>query len=89
MNLINKAYFENGRLSRVIGFEFNLDKPYDSPVYTVGETAAYSRIGELEDKVENLTLKGQVYTGVRVYLRFGNVLFSLFLQFPFGSGYKS
>lgn len=63
VNLINKAYFENGRLSRVIGFEFNLDKPYDSPVYTVGETAAYSRIGELEDKVENLTLKGQVYTG--------------------------
>lgn len=63
VNLINKAYFENGRQSRVIGFEFNLDKPYDSPVYTVGETAAYSRIGELEDKVENLTLKGQVYTG--------------------------
>lgn len=63
VNLINKAYFENGRLSRVIGFELNLDKPYDSPVYTVGETAAYSRIGELEDKVENLTLKGQVYTG--------------------------
>lgn len=63
VNLINKAYFENGRLSRVIGFEFNLDKPYDSPVYTVGETAAYSRIGELEDKVENLTLKGRVYTG--------------------------
>jgi len=63
VNLINKAYFENGRQSRVIGFEYNLDKPYDSPVYTVGETAAYSRIGELEDKVENLTLKGQVYTG--------------------------
>ncbi|WP_025726602.1 hypothetical protein [Bacteroides sp. 14(A)] len=37
VNLINKAYFENGRLSRVIGFEFNLDKPYDSPVYTVGK----------------------------------------------------
>lgn len=63
VNLINKAYFENGRLSRVIGFEFSLDKPYDSPLYIVGETAAYSRIGELEDKVENLTLKGQVYTG--------------------------
>ena len=63
VNLINKAYFENGRQSRVIGFEFNLDLAYDSPIYTVGETAAYSRIGELEDKVENLTLKGQVYTG--------------------------
>ena len=28
-----------------------------------GETAAYSRIGELEEKVESLTLKGQTYTG--------------------------
>ena len=63
VNLINKAYFENGRQSRIIGFEFNLDYSFDSPVYTVGETAAYSRIGELEEKVESLTLKGQTYTG--------------------------
>ncbi|WP_288259786.1 hypothetical protein, partial [uncultured Bacteroides sp.] len=56
-------YFENGRQSRVIGFEFNLDYSFDSPVYTVGETTAYSRIGELEEKVESLTLKGQTYTG--------------------------
>ena len=63
VNLINKAYFENGRQSRVIGFEFNLDLAYDSSIYTVGETAAYSRIGELEEKVESLTLKGQTYTG--------------------------
>ena len=63
VNLINKAYFDNGRQSRIIGFEFNLDFPFDSPVYTVGETAAYSRIGELEEKVESLTLKGQTYTG--------------------------
>ena len=63
VNLINKAYFENGRQSRVIGFEFNLDYSFDSPVYTVGETTAYSRIGELEEKVESLTLKGQTYTG--------------------------
>ena len=63
VNLINKAYFDNGRQSRIIGFEFNLDFPFDSPVYTVGETASYSRIGELEEKVESLTLKGQTYTG--------------------------
>lgn len=63
VNLINKAYFENGRQSRVIGFEFNLDYSFDSPVYTVGETTAYSRIGELEEKVESLTLKEQTYTG--------------------------
>ena len=63
VNLINKVYFENGRQSRVIGFEFNLDYSFDSPVYTVGETVAYSRIGKLEEKVESLTLKGQTYTG--------------------------
>ena len=63
VNLINKAYFENGRLSRVIGFEFNLDLPYDSPIYTVGETAAYSRIGELEEKIDSVTLQGQTYVG--------------------------
>ncbi len=63
VNLISKAYFENGRQSRIIGFEFNLDYPFDLPVYTVGETAAYSRISELEEKIENITLAGQTYTG--------------------------
>lgn len=63
VNLLNKAYFENGRQSRIIGFEYNLDYPFDSPVYTVGETAAYSRIGEIEEKIESITLAGQTYTG--------------------------
>lgn len=64
VNLINSAFFESGnRQSRIIGYECNLDKPYDSPVYTVGETASYSRIGELEEQIENITLKGQTYTG--------------------------
>lgn len=71
VNLINKAYFENGRQSRIIGVEFSLDYPYDHPIYTVGETASYSRIGEIEDKIEELTLKGQTYTngsGSYVYI---------------------
>lgn len=64
VNLVHAAYFKTGsRQSRIIGFEYNLDLPYDSPVYTVGETAAYSRIAELENKIENVTLKGQTYTG--------------------------
>lgn len=63
VNLINKAYFENGRQSRIIGFEWNLDIPYDHPVYTVGETAAYSRLGEIESKLENLTYQGKTYSG--------------------------
>lgn len=64
VNLINSAYFETGsRQSRIIGFEYNLDIPYDSPVYTVGETASYSRIGEIENKIDSLTYKGQTYIG--------------------------
>lgn len=63
INLINPAYFENGRVSRVIGFEFDLDIPYFSPTFTIGETASYSRIGEIEDKVDELTYKGQVFAG--------------------------
>lgn len=35
-------------VSRVIGFEYKLDIPYDTPVYTIGETEAYSRMREIE-----------------------------------------
>ncbi|MFS2838465.1 hypothetical protein AAH035_12100, partial [Parabacteroides distasonis] len=64
IRLINPAFFpSDGRISRVIGWEMNLDIPYDSPVYTIGESTQYSRIGELEDKVDTLTYKGQTYTG--------------------------
>lgn len=63
VNLINKAYFPEGRQSRIIGFEWPLDIPYDHPIYTVGETAPYSRIGEIESKLESLTYKGQPYSG--------------------------
>lgn len=72
VNLINKAYFENGCISRVIGFEKKLDIPYDSPVYTIGESAAYSRLGELEQKLDNIQFKGNTYVnqggGFGVYI---------------------
>lgn len=61
VNLINKAYFKNGRVSRVIGFEKKLDIPYDSPTYIIGESSAYSRIGELEEKIDNIQFKGNTY----------------------------
>ena len=64
VNLVNPAYFEDGRVSRVIGFEFNLDKPHDSPVYTIGESTAYSRLGALEDKINGVTYNGNSYVGV-------------------------
>lgn len=63
VNLVDDAFFENGRISRVLGWEMNLDIPWDSPVYTIGESMPYSRIGEIEDKVDSLTYKGQTYTG--------------------------
>ena len=66
VNLINKAFFPEGRRSRIIGFEWPLDFPYDHPIYTVGETASYSRIGEIESKLDSLTYKGQTYSGSAV-----------------------
>ena len=61
--LVNRAFFENGRDSRILGWEFNLDKPWDSPTYILGESMPYSRIGDMEDKIDSLTYKGQTYTG--------------------------
>ena len=66
INLINKAFSPEGRQSRIIGFEWPLDIPYDHPIYTVGETASYSRIGEIESKLDSLTYKGQTYSGSAV-----------------------
>lgn len=64
VSLKNPALFgASDRQSRVIGWEMNLDIPYDRPVYTVGESAKYSRIGELEDKVDAITYGGQTYVG--------------------------
>lgn len=59
VRLYSDAFFKDGyRDSRIIGYERQLDIPYDSPVFTVGETAAYSRFGELTSDVEELTLNG-------------------------------
>lgn len=68
--LVNRAFFENGRDSRILGWEFNLDKPWDSPAYIIGESMPYSRIGDMEDKIDSLTYKGQTYTsgGNGVYI---------------------
>lgn len=63
INLVDDTYFENGRISRVLGWEMNLDIPWDSPVYTIGESMPYSRIGEIESDVKSLTYKGQTYFG--------------------------
>ena len=37
--------------TRIIGYEYKLDIPYDTPHITVGETEAYSRLKQLEKKI--------------------------------------
>lgn len=63
VNLVDDTFFENGRVSRVLGWEMNLDIPWNSPIYTIGESMPYSRISDIESDVESLTYKGQTYTG--------------------------
>lgn len=52
------------RNSRIIGMEIPLDIPYDHPQYTVGEKAATSRLGKLEDKVDSITVNGTQIGGI-------------------------
>lgn len=51
------------RNSRIIGMEIPLDIPYDHPQYTVGEKAATSRLGKLEDKVDSIKMNGMQIGG--------------------------
>ncbi len=52
---IEDANLQNGsKTSRVIGYELRLDIPYDSPIIEVGETEAYSRIKQLERKLQDI-----------------------------------
>ncbi len=61
INLINGALFPDGRVSRVIGVEAALDIPCDSPTYTIGESFEYSRLGELEGKLDGVVYRGIAY----------------------------
>lgn len=61
VNLYNKGYDDNYRSSRVIGYEFSLDIPYDGAKYYVGEKPSYSRLNAMESKIEELVYNGQSY----------------------------
>lgn len=52
------------RNSRIIGMEIPLDIPYDHPQYIVGEKAATSRLGKLEDKVDSIKVNGMQIGGM-------------------------
>lgn len=73
----NPSFFPSPRTMRVLGYELALDIPWDSPVYTIGESASYSRLGALEDKIDSIKLNGSSYfpgkvssstSGTNVYL---------------------
>lgn len=73
----NPSFFPSPRTMRVLGYELALDIPWDFPVYTIGESASYSRLGALEDKIDSIKLNGSRYfsgkvssstSGTNVYL---------------------
>lgn len=72
VTLHNKSLFRDGRKSRVIGFEIKLDIPYDEPVYEMGESGKYSRLGALESAVDAQGFYGKATTngpgGTSVYV---------------------
>lgn len=56
---LHSPQFKNGkRLSRVIGYEYPIDYSYDNPRYTIGESVAYSRLGEIENRINELVVSG-------------------------------
>lgn len=61
VNLYNKGYGDSYRASRIIGYEFCLDIPYDGAKYYVGEKPSYSRLNAMEAKIEELVYNGQSY----------------------------
>lgn len=61
VNLYNKGYGDSCRSSRIIGYEFCLDIPYDGAKYYVGEKPSYSRLNAMESKIEELVYNGQSY----------------------------
>lgn len=64
VRLVNPALFSGGRSSRVIGYEFCLDIPYDSPQYIVGEATSYSRIDAVQSGLDAITYNGVSYSGI-------------------------
>lgn len=62
VKLINPTYFdENGRQSRIYAFEKHLDGSQVS--YTVGNTAKYSRLANVENEIKEIVYEGNAYSG--------------------------
>ncbi len=63
VTLINRAFFADGsRVSRILGYERKMDIPWDSPTYSVGKKAVYSRFAKIEAEVEKQERKDDGYS---------------------------
>ena len=56
IRLVNDVFFAGGsRVSRVVGFEYKLDIPYDGAIIIVGESATYSKSRATEAAINAAT----------------------------------
>lgn len=68
IRLNNTNFFAGGsRVSRVVGYEYKLDKPYDDAVIYVGESATYStkqaQEAKINEAMDAINYRGGEYTG--------------------------
>ena len=68
IRLNNSNFFVGGsRVSRVVGYEYKLDKPYDDAVIYVGESATYSskqaQEAKINEAMDAINYRGGEYTG--------------------------
>ena len=77
IKLINPNYFSGGyRVSRVVGFEYKLDVPYDAAQIIVGDSSTYSLRNDLQASIngssDSINYRGNDYkssgTGSNVYI---------------------
>lgn len=54
VTISNNALPSGSKTSRVIGYEYKLDIPFDTPTYVVGETEAFSRLKQIEKQLTKL-----------------------------------
>lgn len=57
INVVNYGIFKTYRSSRVIGMDINLDIPYDTPKYIVGDDEEYSRSAETAKSIASINSK--------------------------------
>ena len=55
VTILHNGIKGGSKTSRVIGYEFKLDMPWDSPTYIVGETQAYSRLARIEKEITKIS----------------------------------